>query len=223
MAKCPKACSGACTCGVKKKRKTTVRRAAPARVFRGQTVNVLGGSEQQYVNNLMANLQAMPFRNVAQQAYPNFPPMTGTAATLPQGAVPLAPVMPRATATTLAGTTPPETRTGVTQTVTPRVGNYQAGFMNILPRVVPPMALAAQARDIGVAEGYRQGRVRGEAIGAQAAVEGLRFRQTAGTAATYTVPELQQRFAEGQIIRATGGRPRAAEAVQAVAEEAAPK
>jgi hypothetical protein len=206
MAKCPKACSGACTCGVKKKRKTTVRRAAPARVFRGQTVNVLGGTEQQYVNNLMAQLQNLGRPQVAQTA--------GLA-------VPVVPVTPRPVMATGVTQTVMPTGTGVTQTVTPRVGNYQAGFMNILPRVVPPMALAAQARDIGIVEGYRQGKVRGEAIGAQAAVEGLRFRQTAGTAATYTVPELQARFAEGQIIRATGGRPRAD--VQAVAEEAAPK
>jgi hypothetical protein len=95
--------------------------------------------------------------------------------------------------------------------------------MGVLNQVVAPSALAQQVRDIGVAEGYRQGRQRGEAIGGQAAVEGLRFRQTAGTAATYTAPQLQAMFAEGQIVRPTGGRPRAQAAVQAVAEEAAPK
>jgi hypothetical protein len=217
MAKCSKTGSGCCTCNVKKKRKATARRPPPAPVYKGQTVNIVGGTEQQLVTNLMAHLQSLPYRNVAQPTLPNYPPMTGTQATLPQGAVPLAPVMPRATATTLAGTAPTQTRAGGTQTVEPvieiappaRRGNYQAGFMNILPRVVPPMVIAAQARQIG------------ERQGAAAAIEGLRFRQIAGTAATYTVPELQQRFAEGQIIRATGGRPRGA--VQAVAEEAAPK
>jgi hypothetical protein len=125
----------------------------------------------------------------------------------------------------------------------PRRGNYPAGFYNILPTIVPPAALAAQVRDIGMAEGYRQGRERGEAIGAQAALRNLTFVQTgARGATTYTVPELQARFEQGQIIRAPGGRPTqralqeaadmaggggggggAAQAVQAVAEEAAPK
>jgi hypothetical protein len=131
----------------------------------------------------------------------------------------------------------PAGRTFGTQTVQPvieiappgRRGNYQAGFYNILPTIVPPAALAAQVRDIGMVQGYRQGRQRGEAIGAQAAVEGLRFTQRTKARGdeTFTVPELQQRFAEGQIIRsyqrvgAGGGG--AAAAVQAVAEEAAPK
>ena len=125
-------------------------------------------------------------------------------------------------------------RTFGTQTVQPvieiappaRRGNYRAGFYNILPNIVPPAELAAQARDIGMAQGFRQGRRRGEAIGALEgalqAVEALRFQQTTKARGTelFTVPELQQRFAEGGIIRAAGGRARA---IEAAAEEAAPK
>ena len=117
---------------------------------------------------------------------------------------------------------------GETQTETPaRRGNYRAGFYNILPNIVPPAALAAQVSNIGTQQGYRQGRQRGEAVGAQEAIQNLRFQQTtkARGIETFTVPELQQRFAEGQIIRsyqrvgAGGG----GGAVQAAAEEAAPK
>jgi hypothetical protein len=157
----------------------------------------------------------------------------------------LEPPMPRNAAATLAAQTPlppsppesvvaPAERTFGTQTVQPlieiappaRRGNYRAGFYNILPTIVPPAELAAQARDIGMAQGFRQGRRRGEALGALEgalqAVEALRFQQTtkARGTETFTVPELQQRFAEGGIIRAAGGRARA---IEAAAEEAAPK
>jgi hypothetical protein len=179
--------------------------------MKGQTLTILGGTEQQYVNSLMANLQR------GQLTLP------GTATHgLPAGAervadaAPIAPVMPRATATTLVGTVPTETRTGGTQTVEPvieipppgRRGNYAAGFLNILPKIVPTAQLLQQAGEIGAARG------------ATKAVQNLRFRQTAGTAATYTVPELQQRFAEGHIVRVPGGRPTLA-AVQAAAQAAA--
>ena len=162
----------------------------------------------------------------------------------------LEPPMPRNAGATLAAQTPlppsppesvnaPVERTFGTQTVQPlieipppgRRGNYRAGFYNILPNIVPPAELAAQARDIGMAQGFRQGRRRGEALGALEgalqAVEALRFTQRtkARGTETFTVPELQQRFAEGGIIRAAGGRGvgGAAQAIQAAAEEAAPK
>jgi hypothetical protein len=118
---------------------------------------------------------------------------------------------------------------GETQTETPaRRGNYRAGFYNILPNIVPPAALAAQVSNTGIQQGYKQGRQRGEAIGAQEAIQNLRFQQTtkARGIETFTVPELQQRFAEGQIIRSyqrVGAGGGGAAAVQAAAEEAAPK
>jgi hypothetical protein len=157
----------------------------------------LGGTEQQYVNSLMANLQR------GQLTLPG-----ATTHGLPAGAervvdaAPIAPVMPRATATTLVGTAPTQTRTGGTQTVEPvieipppgRRGNYAAGFLNILPKIVPTAQLLQQAGEIGAARGATE------------AVQNLRFTQTAGTAATYTVSDLQQRFAEGQIVRPPGGR-----------------
>ena len=99
-------------------------------------------------------------------------------------------------------------------------------FGALQPQIFAQRAANLQeARDIGIAEGYRQGRGRGEQIGAlagaQEAVEALRFTQIRGTPAVYTAPQLQQMFGEGQIIRPTGGR--RAGVVQAVAEEAAPK
>jgi hypothetical protein len=378
MAKCAKTGSGCCTCGIKKKRKATARRPPPAPVYKGVSVNVLGGTEQQYVNNLMAYLQNLNRPQVAQTAGIVAPVAmvsggtqtavgtrtggtqtavgtatgvtqtvmaTGTTGT--QTARPeryrsgflnildrLEQPMPRNTAATLAAqvplppSPPPEeegrtygtqteptgsgaravnkflaalkpaiiaqrtrqTTTGETQNTLqaavgetqteapagrtygtqtygmqvlrrptpattvaevqadiapPRRGNYPAGFYNILPTIVPPAALAAQVRDIGIVQGYRQGRGRGERIGALAgaeeAVGNLTFTQRTGARGTetFTVPELQQRFAEGQILRLPGGRPRiqavadaaagggggggGAAMVQAVAEEAAPK
>lgn len=221
MAKCPKAGSGCCTCGVKKKRKATARRPPPPPVTRGQVLTILGGTEQQYVNNLMANLQ---------RGQINLPGATTIG--LPQAAErvvnapPLAPVMPRATATVATETEArPTGRTyGIQTDQEPRTRPYRGGIMGVLNQVVPPAALAQQVRDIGVAEGYRQGRQRGEAIGAvqgaAEAIQGLTFRQTGRTGATYTVPELQARFAEGQILIPRGGRP-ANPAVQAVAQAAA--
>jgi len=237
MAKCPKAGSGCCTCGVKKKRKATARRPPPAPVTRGQVLTILGGTEQQYVNSLMANLQR------GQITLPG-----ATTIGLPQAAErvvnapPLAPVMPRATATAATETEArptgrnfgvqtygmqvlrrPQAATtvGETQTEQPRTRPYRGGIMGVLNQVVAPSALAQQVRAIGATEGYARGIHAGQEVGAAAAIEGLRFTQTAGTAATYTVPELQARFAEGQILRVPGGRPRAD--VQAVAEAAAPK
>lgn len=213
MAKCGKSGSGCCTCNVKKKRVASARRPPRPAVVKGQALTILGGTEQQYVNSLMANLQAAPFRNVAQPTFPNYPAMLGTTTQgLPEGAKRIAPLVP----------VMPTTTVGETQTEQVRTRPYRGGIMGVLNQVVAPSALAQQVRDIGVAEGYRQGRQRGEAIGASAAVEGLRFRQTAGTAATYTVPELQARFAEGQIVRPPGGRLPIRAAVQAVAEQAAP-
>ena len=148
----------------------------------------------------------------------------------------IAPPMRRAERASATQTGAPAERTFGTQTVEPvieiapptRRGNYRAGFYNILPNIVPPAALAAQVRNMGITEGYRQGRQRGEAIGAvqgaAEAIAGLTFEQrtAARGVETFTVPELQARFAEGQIMRVPAGRPRV-EAVQAVAEEAAPK
>ena len=347
MAKCGKSCADAC-CKVKTKRKAAARRPPRPPVYRGVSANVLGGSEQMYVNNLMSYLQNLNRPQVAQTAglaVPVRPVMvsTGTdarplmvsdgiqatiatrtsgaqarAATTETGtgmdarataetgtgmdaaagrgygtqtygtqvlrrprpatattgtgmdAMPtmattetqtarrqnyragflnvldrLEPPMPRNAAATLAAQVPlppspppsvvgADERTFGTQTVQPvieiappaRRGNYRAGFYNILPNIVPPAELAAQARDIGMAQGFRQGRRRGEAIGALEgalqAVEALRFQQTTKARGTelFTVPELQQRFAEGGIIRAAGGRARA---IEAAAEEAAPK
>jgi hypothetical protein len=393
MAKCAKTGSGCCTCGIKKKRKATARRPPPAPVYKGVSVNVLGGTEQQYVNNLMAYLQNLNRPQVAQNvglAVPVKPVMVsggtqtavGTSTGITQTVSPtttggtqtavgtstsetqtarqdkykagflnildrLEKPMPRNMAATLAAQVPlppsppasvvgteertfgtqteptgsgaravnkfmnalkpaiiaqraRQTATGETQTTLqtatgetqttlqaaigetqteapaartygtqtygmqvlrrptpattvaevqadiapPRRGNYPAGFYNILPTIIPPAALAAQVRDIGVMQGYRQGRGRGEAIGALAgaeeAVGNLTFTQRTGARGTetFTVPELQQRFAEGQILRLPGGRPRlqavadaagggggggGAARVEAVAEEAAPK
>jgi len=131
------------------------------------------------------------------------------------------------------------TTVGETQTEQTRTRPYRGGIMGVLNQVVAPSALAQQVRDIGVAEGYRQGRQRGEAIGAAAYRAGYTVRQTAGTAATITLPEIEARLAAGEVVRVPGGRTRAqppaqaaagggggggmAQAVQAAAEEAAPK
>jgi hypothetical protein len=204
----------------------------------------LGGTEQQYVNSLMANLQATPFRNVAQPTFPNYPAMLGTTTQgLPEGArliPPLAPVMPRTTTTAtetegrptgrgygvqtygmqVLRRPQPATTVGETQTEQPRTRPYRGGIMGVLNQVVAPSALAQQIRAIGSAEGYRRGTHAGEETGATAYRAGYTVRQIAGTAANLTLPEIEQRLAAGEVLRPTGGRPRA---VQAVAEEAAPK
>ena len=89
-------------------------------------------------------------------------------------------------------------RDAMAQTVEPlivisapeRRGNYASGFLNILPKVVPTAQLLQQAGKVGGTH----------------AVAGLRFEQHAGTKSTYTVPQLLQSFAEGQIMRPPGGR-----------------
>jgi hypothetical protein len=191
---------------------------------KGQTLTILGGTEQQYVNSLMANLQATPFRNAAQPTFPNYPAMLGTTTQgLPEGAKRIAPLVPVMPATTV----------GETQTEQVRTRPYRGGIMGVLNQVVAPSALAQQIRAIGSAEGYRRGTHAGEETGAAAYRAGYTVRQTAGTAATLTLPEIETRLAAGEVLRPTGGRPRvvvgggggggAAAAVQAVAEEAAPK
>jgi len=246
MAKCGKSCADACCSKVKTKRKATARRPARPAVVKGQTLTILGGTEQQYVNSLMANLQAAPFRNAAQPVFPNYPSMLGTTTQgLPEAATripPLAPVMPRTTTTAVEterrptalsyGTQTygmqvlrrpqPATIVGETQTEQARTRPYRGGIMGVLNQVVAPSALAQQVRAIGAAEGYRRGTHAGEAVGAAAYRAAYTVRQTAGTAATLTLPEIETRFNAGEVMRPTGGRPRGA-AVQAVAEEAAPK
>jgi hypothetical protein len=227
---------------------TTETQTARRQNYRAGFLNVLDRLEPPMPRNMAATL-------AAQVPLPPSPPPSvvgadertfGTQTVEP--VIEIAPPIRRAerasaTQTTLQAavgetqTEAPTGRTFGTQTVQPlieiappgRRGNYRAGFYNILPNIVPPAALAAQVRDIGVMQGYRQGRQRGEAIGAQEAIQNLRFQQTTkvrGTE-TFTVPELQQRFAEGQIIRSYqrvgGGGGGAAQAVQDVAEEAAPK
>jgi len=320
MPKCSKSCPDSC-CKVKTKtkRKATARRAPRPPVFRGVSANVLGGSEQMYVNNLNAYLQNLNRPQVAQNAglaVPVRPVMistgtdarplmvsdgiqatiatrtgatqaraataeTGTGmdarATAEAGTVMDATtgrtygtqtygtqVMRRprpATATTGTGTDalpsmattgtqvtganlaalvplPPSPAPSVVEADTRGVGMQTEPqgtgaravarlFGALQPQIFAQRAANLQeARDIGIAEGYRQGRGRGEQIGAlqgaQEAIENLRFQQTTRTRGTetFTVPELQQRFAEGGIIRAAGGRARA---VEAAAEEAAPK
>ena len=293
MAKCGKSCGDAC-CKVKTKRKATARRAPRAPVYKGQTLNVLGGSEQMYVNNLMAYLQNINNPRVAQTAglaVPVRPVMvsTGTDARPLMVSDGIQATIATRTGGTQARAATAETGTGM-DAITGREYGTQTYGTQVLPRPRPAMATAGtqvtganlaalvpvpsprsvveadtrgvgmqtepqgtgaravarlfgairpaiiaeraaniqEARDVGMAEGYRQGRQRGEAIGARTAIEDLRFIQTRGTTATYTVPELQARFAEGQIMRPAGGRRAgggggAAEAVQAVAEEAAPK
>lgn len=89
-------------------------------------------------------------------------------------------------------------RDAMAQTVVPlieisapeRRGNYASGFLNILPKVVPTAQLLQQAGKVGGTH----------------AVAGLRFEQHAGTKSIYTVPQLFQSFAEGQIMRPPGGR-----------------
>jgi hypothetical protein len=323
--KCPKT-GGCCTCGIKKKRKATARRPPPAPVYKGVSVNVLGGTEQQYVNNLMAHLQNLNRPQIAQTvgiAAPVRPVMisTGTDANplMVSGGI-QARVATRtggmqataATATTGTGTDAPttaETGTGTNANESREYGSQTHGtqflrrprpatattgtqvsgadvaalvslppspalsvvgaetrgygmqtepqgtgaravarlFGAIRPSIIAERAANLQnAREVGMAEGYRQGRQRGEAIGAQAAIQNLTFTQTTRTRGTetLTVPELQQRLAAGEVVRAPGGRPSqqalqaAAQAaaggggggggggpaaVQAVAEEAAPK
>ena len=258
--KCGKT-GGCCTCNVKKKRRATARRPPPAPVYKGQTINIVGGTEQQYVNNLMAQLQNLNRPQVAQTAgiaVPVKPVMISTGVdarpamisggtqtavgTRTGGTQTAIPAMVSTgtdarpnTATIGTATTTMDTRGTGMQTEPQGTGARAVArlFGAIRPAIIAERAANLQeARDVGMAEGYRQGRQRGETIGAvqgaAEAIQGLTFRQAgARGGTTYTVPELQARFAEGQILIPRGGRPAAGGggggAVQAVAEAAAPK
>ena len=89
-------------------------------------------------------------------------------------------------------------RDAMAQTVEPvieisapeRRRNYASSFLNILPKIVSTGELLLQAGKVGE----------------KRAVANLRFEQKAGTKTTYTVPQLLESFAEGQIMRPPGGR-----------------
>jgi len=199
-------------CGVRKKRKVMVRRAPPARVFKGTTATAPGVDIASLVR-LVSDLTAK------KAVQPIIPPATTIG--LPEAAKNIKPLVSSTSGTlqsSIGTETTPEIRTygtqtfgmGVaprikapagisvgTETVKQRATPYKSGFLSILPE-------AQKAKAIG-----------------ERALESKVFTETTKTGTTkITLPELEQRLQAGELIRPPGGRPTKEVALQRAAEAA---
>lgn len=199
MAKCGKSGACPCMCNVKQKRKPTVRRPPPARVYKGTTATAPGVD----ITSLVRLVSDLTAKKVEQ---PIIPP-TATIG-IPEAAKNIKPMVSSTSGTlsSSVGTeTTPEIRTYGTQTygmgVSPREKILQQGAIE---RATPRISeIAIQAATPAIS---------------QKALESKVFTQIKKSGnIQIPLPELEQRLAAGQILIPGGGRPTNEERLQRVA------
>lgn len=217
MAKCDK-CGKACMCGVRKKRKVMVRRAPPARVFKGTTATAPGvdiASIVRLVSDLTSKRAEQPIIPPAAtigipEAAKNIKPMvSSTSGTLQSsiGTETTPNLRTYGTQTFGMGVAPrikaPAGISVGTETIKQRATPYKSGFLSILPEAQKAKAIGERAIEAST-PGIIQRAT--PAISEQALASKVFTQTTKGKGTeTFNIAQLEQRLAEGDILRPRGG------------------